>query len=92
MGVHFSFVAVPTTYVVLWQVVFHVPTPGAGGGVEGAFAIVYSGMTNSLTSTVTAIFVWRFATYYLLLLFDGLAYVVLGRAANASARRVAGTA
>jgi uncharacterized protein (TIRG00374 family) len=89
VGVHLSFVAVATTYVVLWQVVFYVPTPGASGGVEGAFAIVYAGMTSDLASTVTAIFVWRFATYYMLLLFDGLVYALLGRAANSSARQVA---
>jgi len=75
------------TYVILWQVVFYVPTPGASGGVEGAFALVYSGMTSALGPTIIAIFVWRFATFYLLLLFDGLVYAVLGRPANLVARR-----
>jgi glycosyltransferase 2 family protein len=28
------------TYVILWQIVFYVPTPGASGGVEGAFTMV----------------------------------------------------
>jgi glycosyltransferase 2 family protein len=91
VGVKLSFVAVVITYVVLWQVVFYVPTPGASGSVEGAFAAVYGGMTGSLGPTVIAIFVWRFATYYLLLLFDGLVYAVLGRSANTVARRVTRT-
>jgi glycosyltransferase 2 family protein len=91
VGVHLSFVAVFISYVVLWQVVFYVPTPGASGGVEGAFALVYAGMTSALGPTIIAIFVWRFATFYMLLLFDGLAYVILGRSANSTARRVAGT-
>jgi len=92
VGLKLSFVAVVITYVILWQVVFYVPTPGASGGVEGAFALVYSGMTNALGSTIIAILVWRLATYYLLLLFDGLVYAVLGRLANQGARRLTGTA
>jgi uncharacterized protein (TIRG00374 family) len=92
VGVKLSFIAVVITYVILWQVVFYVPTPGASGGVEGAFALVYAGMTSALGPTIIAIFVWRFATYYMLLLFDGLVYVVLGRSANTIARRVTGTA
>jgi uncharacterized protein (TIRG00374 family) len=92
VGVKLSFIAVVITYVILWQVVFYVPTPGASGGVEGAFALVYAGMTSALGPTIIAIFVWRFATYYMLLLFDGLVYAVLGRSANAIARRVTGTA
>jgi hypothetical protein len=92
VGVKLSFVAVVITYVILWQVVFYVPTPGASGSVEGAFAAVYAGMTSALPPTVVAIFVWRFATYYMLLLFDGIVYAVLGRSANTTARRVPGTA
>ena len=87
VGLKLSFIAVVITYVILWQVVFYVPTPGASGGVEGAFALVYSGMTSALGPTIIAIFVWRFATFYLLLLFDGLVYAVLGRPANLVARR-----
>jgi uncharacterized protein (TIRG00374 family) len=91
VGVHLSFVAVLITFVILWQVVFYVPTPGASGSVEGAFALVYSGMTGALGPTILAIFVWRFATFYLLLLFDGLVYLILGRHANHNARQL-GTA
>jgi glycosyltransferase 2 family protein len=91
VGVTLSPLAVIITYVILWQVVFYVPTPGASGSVEGAFAAVYGGMTGALGSTVVAIFVWRFASYYLLLLFDGLVYVVLGKPANSVARRVTRT-
>jgi len=77
-GVSIPFLEVIITYVILWQVVFYIPTPGASGGVEGAFALVYSGLTGAVGSTVIAIFVWRLATYYLLLLFDGFVYAFLG--------------
>lgn len=92
VGVQLPFIMVMITYVILWQVVFYIPTPGASGGVEGAFALVYSGMTSALGQTVIAVFVWRFATYYLLLIFDGLAYALLGRSAGANARRISGAA
>ena len=49
-------------------------------------------MTSALGPTIVAIFVRRLATFYMLLLFDGLVYMVLGRSANTSARRIAGTA
>jgi len=91
VGLKLSFVAVVITFVILWQVVFYVPTPGASGSVEGAFALVYSGMTGALGPTILAVLVWRFATFYLLLLFDGLVYAVLGRHANLSARRLTRT-
>lgn len=87
-----SYLAVLITYVVLWQVVFYVPTPGASGSVEGSFALVFAGMTNALGPSMVAIFVWRLATFYLLLLFDGLVYVILGKPANSSARRITSTA
>jgi hypothetical protein len=76
-GVSIPFIEVVITYVILWQVVFYVPTPGASGGVEGAFSLVYSGLTGAVGSTVIAVFVWRLATYYLLLLFDGFVYAFL---------------
>jgi uncharacterized membrane protein YbhN (UPF0104 family) len=70
---------VQTCALPIWQIVTYVPTPGASGGVEGAFTMVYAGLTGALGPTVVAIFVWRFATYYLLILFDGLTYALLGR-------------
>ena len=81
-GTSIPFLEVIITYVILWQVVFYIPTPGASGGVEGAFSLVYSGLTGAVGSTVIAVFVWRFATYYLLLLFDGFVYALLGRRGN----------
>src|SRR5208337_905887 len=87
VGMKLPFLPVAISYVILWQIVFYVPTPGASGSVEGAFALVYSGMTSDLGATVIAVFVWRIATYYLLLLFDALVYVTLGRTANTSVRK-----
>jgi hypothetical protein len=87
VGMKLPFLPVAISYVILWQIVFYVPTPGASGSVEGAFALVYSGMTSDLGATVIAVFVWRISTYYLLLLFDALVYAVLGKTANTSVRK-----
>jgi hypothetical protein len=87
VGAKLPFLPVAISYVILWQIVFYVPTPGASGSVEGAFALVYSGMTFDLGATVIAVFVWRIATYYLLLLFDALVYVILGRTANTTVQK-----
>jgi uncharacterized protein (TIRG00374 family) len=87
VGTTLSFFAVAVSYVILWQIVFYVPTPGASGSVEGAFALVYSGMTSDLGATVIAVFVWRISTYYLLLVFDALVYFVLGKIAQTSVQR-----
>ena len=88
-GVRLPFLEVMITYVILWQVVFYIPTPGASGGVEGAFALVYSGLTGALGPTVIAVFVWRLASYYLLLLFDGFIFAILSRKANGGPRALA---
>ena len=85
-GTTLPFLEVIITYVILWQVVFYIPTPGASGGVEGAFSLVYSGLTGAVGSTVIAVFVWRLATYYLLLLFDGFVFGLLGRKGNGGPR------
>jgi len=64
-----SFFDVLMAYVVVWQVVFYIPTPGASGSIEGAFAVVYSELTHNPALTLVSIVVWRFATYYLHIFF-----------------------
>lgn len=60
-----NFFQVLVIFVLVWQVVFYVPTPGASGTLEGGFAAVYAGITGSLPATLVAVVIWRFATYYL---------------------------
>lgn len=64
-----NFFSVLMAYVVVWQVVFYIPTPGASGSIEGAFAMVYSELTHNPALTLVSIIVWRFATYYLHIFF-----------------------
>jgi len=64
-GADFTFYQVMVTFVVIWQVIFYIPTPGASGSLEGGFAAVYAGLTGKPELTLVAIVVWRVATYYL---------------------------
>ena len=52
------------TYVILWQVIFYVPTPGASGTIEAGFGLVFSELTGASYLTSLVIVIWRFATYY----------------------------
>jgi uncharacterized protein (TIRG00374 family) len=77
--VRVDYLYVLISYQILWQIISYLPTPGASGGVEGAFALVYGSMTQAPESTLIAIIVWRFSTYYLLLLVEGLVYILLAK-------------
>jgi hypothetical protein len=67
-------------YVVVWQVVFYIPTPGASGSIEGAFAMVYSELTHNPALTLISIVIWRFATYYLHIFFGTVVLSIYLRA------------
>ncbi len=78
-GGRIPFVAVAVIYVLIWQVLLCVPTPGASGGAEGAFALAYSGVSGGLGPAVVAVVAWRMGSYYALLVFDGIVYALLRR-------------
>jgi len=61
------------TFIIVWQVVFYIPTPGASGSVEAGFTLVFAGLTGLPKLTQTAILLWRFSTYYI---FIGIGFVV----------------
>jgi uncharacterized protein (TIRG00374 family) len=63
-----SFLQVLVIYNAVWQVVFYVPSPGASGGLEGMFTLVFTGMTGKAEMTLVAVVIWRFSTYYLSLI------------------------
>lgn len=63
-----SYIAVVVAYIAVWQVVFYIPSPGASGGLEGMFTLIFSTMTGQAEMTLVAVFLWRFSTYYLSLI------------------------
>jgi len=52
----------------------YIPTPGSSGSVEASYGLVLGGMTGASGTALSAVFLWRFGSYYLHLLFGGLVY------------------
>ena len=62
------------------MVFYFIPTPGASGGVEGVFYLVFERMIPSDTAA-SALIVWRFFSYHLSLIMGillGSRYVMRG--------------
>ncbi|MDB4947698.1 MAG: Lysylphosphatidylglycerol synthetase/UPF0104 [Gemmatimonadetes bacterium] len=71
---------------VIFTVMLFVPTPGASGGAEAAFLLVYSALLPArVIGLVTA--GWRFLTFYLPLGLGALAFAAMNVAAARSRRR-----
>jgi hypothetical protein len=69
-----TYLDVTITFVIIWQVVFYIPTPGASGSIEGGFSLVFAGLTKMPELTFTMIVVWRISTYYAHILFGGIIF------------------
>lgn len=56
-----------------------IPTPGAAGGIEFAFITIFAAIpgVTSLIST-SGVLLWRFITYYCLMLISFIIYLILG--------------
>lgn len=74
-GANITFWQVMISYIVIWQVIFYLPTPGASGGLEGAFTLVFSGFTGMAEKTLISIFTWRLGSYYLIILFGLIVFL-----------------
>lgn len=73
------------TFVIANLVAYYVPTPGASGSVESIYSLVFSGLTGQPDSTFVSIVVWRFATYYLHVLFGLVLFLLFMKRAQRSA-------
>lgn len=51
-----------------------IPIPGASGGTEVVFNLLFTGMMGTLTSAVMIL--WRFSTYHIILLIGGICFMV----------------
>jgi len=79
---YFVDVFTPNIDIVYWKifggmallnmVVFYIPTPGASGSTEGAYHIFLSSLTGDSKAALTAVFGWRFSSYYMQIIFGGL--------------------
>jgi glycosyltransferase 2 family protein len=69
-----TYLDVTITFVIIWQVVFYIPTPGASGTIEGGFSLVFAGLTKAPELTFTMIVVWRLSSYYAHIIFGGIVF------------------
>jgi uncharacterized protein (TIRG00374 family) len=69
-GLEMDLLTVLYLYVLLGMVVFFVPTPGASGSMELAYASLMGG--QNFFPTLIAVLGWRVGTYYLQLLLAGI--------------------
>lgn len=55
-----------------------IPTPGATGGTEWAFTVIFSSLITGATAVlVTSMLIWRFVTYYFGMLVGFASYIVV---------------
>ncbi len=66
-----------------------IPTPGASGGIEFAFITIFASIAG-VTSVISAsgVLLWRFITYYCLMLFSFIVYLILGYVANKRTKQI----
>jgi hypothetical protein len=64
-----NFLIVFGTMLLLNMVIFYIPTPGASGTIEITYQIIFSSILKVQKGAFLSIIGWRFATYYLQILF-----------------------
>lgn len=72
-------VFVTMMFVLMNLVVYFLPTPGASGGIEGFYALIFSYFTGNPVGTTASIIVWRFSTYYMHIIFQIIFNIVYNR-------------
>lgn len=72
LGLHESsaFVVI-SMQAILYVAVAFIPTPGAAGGAEAGFALLFSPIYGPLNTSV-ALVIWRILTFYFIILFGGI--------------------
>lgn len=55
-----------------------IPTPGAAGGIEFAFMTIFAIIPGVSAVAASGVLLWRFITYYCLMIFSFITYLVLG--------------
>ncbi|PNR97729.1 lysylphosphatidylglycerol synthase transmembrane domain-containing protein [Petrotoga olearia] len=68
---NYSILEIFILFIIMNFVIYYIPTPGSTGGVETLYGIVLASfMPGRFVSTT--ILLWRFATYYLQIAFEGV--------------------
>lgn len=57
----------------VYMITAFIPVPGASGGSEGTYALLFSYLMGNILSS-SSMLIWRFATYYLVLIIGALVF------------------
>ncbi len=55
-----------------------IPTPGASGGIEFAFGVIFATIPGVASVAISGMLLWRFITYYCMMAFSFIVYLILG--------------
>lgn len=78
IGYENIFYVVSMTCFALTMVVW-LPTPGSSGGAEFAFSTIFQSLSISTDLSLSLMLIWRFSTYYLVMLYGFIMYLLLQR-------------
>lgn len=56
-----------------------IPTPGASGGIEFVFTTIFASFGATGAKAVSGMLIWRFLTYYLLLIIGFVCYLIFSK-------------
>ncbi|HEQ72197.1 MAG TPA: flippase-like domain-containing protein [Spirochaetia bacterium] len=79
LTIHINFLQIFVIILLLNLVVYYIPSPGAAGGLEGVFTMVFSYYTGVPELSFVAVVVWRFATYYMQIFFGLVVFFLIRR-------------
>ena len=80
------FYVIAMTCFALTMVIW-LPTPGSSGGVEFAFSAIFASLAIDTSNSLSLMLIWRFATYYLVMLFGLVVYLLFERGIKKDANR-----
>lgn len=63
------------------------PTPGSSGGVELAFSAIFTTLAVDKNNSISLMLIWRFATYYLVMIYGLIIYLIMERGIKKDANR-----
>ena len=76
-GINVAFLDIFGIFVLLNLIVYYIPTPGASGGLEGVYYLVFSNLLTLTDNTVlSSIAVWRIATFYFIIIIGFIVFII----------------
>ena len=70
LEINMNFLDFSLIYYLVFLISFYIPTPGASGGIESVFILVFLDFFANKEKIALVIFIWRLTTYYLQIFFQ----------------------